>query len=127
MRLLLDTHVLLWWLGRFPRLGAKAQAAIGNPASEALVSSLSAAEIEIKRARGKIDAPDDLAEQLVRHGFTELAFTIAHALALRELPMHHRDPFDRMLIAQARREGLTVVTANRAIGDYDVPILSATD
>lgn len=126
MKLLLDTNALLWWLFRLPQLGKQATAAIQDPGSEVYVSALSAGEIEIKRAIGKMDGPHDLPHQVERHGFTELAFTLKHGSAMRELPLHHRDPFDRMLIAQARVEGLTLVTADRAMSAYDVPILPAT-
>ena len=126
MRLLLDTNALLWWLGRSPRLGSSARAAIASPASEVRVSGLTVAEIEIKRALGKLETPDDLQAQLDRHAFAELPLTVRHAMGLRDLPLHHRDPFDRMLIAQARVEGLTFVTADRAMSAYDVPILPAS-
>jgi PIN domain nuclease of toxin-antitoxin system len=125
--LLLDTHVLLWWLFRLPQLGRRAATAIRDPASEVYVSALSAGEIEIKRAIGKMDGPEDLNVQMERHGFTELPFSVRHGLAMRDLPLHHRDPFDRMLLAQARVEGLTLVTADRAMSAYGVPILCATD
>jgi PIN domain nuclease of toxin-antitoxin system len=127
VRLLLDTHALLWWLFKLPHLGERAEDAIRDPAAEVYVSALSAGEIEIRRAIGKMDGPDDLGVQVERHGFTELPFTIRHGVALRELPLHHRDPFDRMLLAQARAEGLTLVTADRAMSAYGVPILPATD
>lgn len=126
MRLLLDTHALLWWLFQLPHLGPRAAAAIEDPASDVYVSALSAGEIEIKRAVGKMDGPDDLNVQIEFNDFTELPFTIRHGVALRELPLHHRDPFDRMLVAQARVEGLTLVTADRAMKAYDVQILPAT-
>ncbi|MBC8091793.1 MAG: type II toxin-antitoxin system VapC family toxin [Pseudonocardia sp.] len=127
MRLLLDTHALLWWLGELPRLGAAARIEIGSPASEVHVSAVTATEISIKQAIGKLDAPDDLPEQLSLNGFSELPLTVRHGLAVAELPLLHGDPFDRMLIAQARVEGLTLVTADRKISAYDVPILSAAD
>lgn len=126
MRLLLDTHALLWWLFELPQLGSTARAAIGSPASEVYVSAVSATEISIKRATGKLDAPDDLPEQLVINSFVELPLSVRHGLAVGELPPHHGDPFDRMLISQARVEGLTLVTADRKLSAYDVPILSAT-
>lgn len=126
MRLLLDTHPLLWWLARLPRLGPGALAAITSPASEVHVSGVTAGEISVKRARGKLDAPDDLPTQLERHGFAELPFTVRHGQAVLDLPLHHKDPFDRFLIAQARVEGLTLVTADRQMNAYDVPILLAT-
>lgn len=125
MRLLLDTHALLWWMARLPRLGVAARAAIDSPASDVHVSAVTASEIAIKKALGKLTAPDDLQEQVISNGFTELRLTIAHGLAMGELPLHHKDPFDRMLIAQARVEGLTLVTSDRAMSDYDVPILPA--
>ncbi|GAA3080761.1 type II toxin-antitoxin system VapC family toxin [Pseudonocardia yunnanensis] len=127
MRLLLDTHALLWWLFAVPQLGPGALAAIGDPESDVYVSALTAAEIEIKRAVGKLAVPPDLREQMERNGFTELPFTIRHGGALRDLPLHHRDPFDSMLVAQARVEGLTIVTADKAITPYDVAILPATE
>jgi PIN domain nuclease of toxin-antitoxin system len=126
VRLLLDTHALLWWMFALPQLGPRALEAISDPESDVHVSALTAAEIEVKRAVGKMDAPPDLREQVERNGFTELPFTLHHGCALRDLPLHHRDPFDRMLVAQARVEGLTIVTADKAISAYDVPVLPAT-
>jgi PIN domain nuclease of toxin-antitoxin system len=126
VRLLLDTHVLLWWLSRSQRLGPIAEESIASPASEVCVSGLTVAEIEIERALGKLEAPDDLQEQLAHHGFDGLSLTVRHALGLRDLPLHHGDPIDRLLIAQARAEGLTFVTADRAMSAYDVPILLAS-
>lgn len=125
MRLLLDTHTLIWWLSASPRLGPSARAAIDDPASDVYVSAVSASEIAIKKALGKLTAPDDLEHQVTANGFTGLGLTIRHALAVGALPPHHGDPFDRMLIAQARVEGLTFVTADRIIADHDVPVLAA--
>jgi PIN domain nuclease of toxin-antitoxin system len=101
VKLLLDTHVLLWWLFELPQLGKRASHAIQDPASEVFVSALAAGEIEVKRAIGKMDGPKDLPVQVEQNGFTELPFTLRHGSAMRELPLHHKDPFDRMLIAQA--------------------------
>ncbi len=125
MRLLLDTNALLWWIANLPMLGPLARAGIGSPAAEVFVSSVSAAEISIKQTTGKLEAPDDLAEQLSANGFVELPFSVRHGVAMRELPLHHRDPFDRMLISQARVEVLTLVTADRAMSAYDVALLDA--
>ncbi len=125
MRLLLDTHALIWWLAVSPRLGPVARAAVDDPASEVHVSAVSASEIGIKKAIGKLASPDDLEHQVSVNGFIELGLTIKHGLALGALPRHHGDPFDRMLIAQALVEGLTFVTADRVIAEYDVPILAA--
>lgn len=125
MRLLLDTQALLWWLLGDPRLGPLADAAIGNPQADVHVSGVSAVEIVIKQAKGRLDVPGDLPGQLGTNGFIELPMTVRHGLAVADLPMHHADPFDRMLIAQARTERLTLVTSDRAISAYDVNILNA--
>lgn len=125
MRLLLDTQALLWWLFELPFLGPIARAEIASPASEVSVSAVSAVEISIKQGTGKLAAPEDLVAQLSTNGFTELPLTARHGLAAGRLPPHHRDPFDRMLIAQARAEGLTLVTSDRLIRNYDVPLLAA--
>jgi PIN domain nuclease of toxin-antitoxin system len=100
---------------------------VGSPASEVYVSAITGGEIGIKKALGRLDAPDDLPEQLAAHGFVELPVTLRHGLALAELPLHHRDPFDRLLLAQATVEGLTLVTADRAMSAYGVRILPATN
>jgi len=94
LRLLLDTHVLLWWLADDPGLSGNARALIASAESEVLVSAASAWEISIKRALGKLDAPDDLEAQLVQHHFSPLAISVGHALAAGALPRHHEDPFD---------------------------------
>lgn len=123
--MLLDTHVVLWWLAADPSLAQRARAAIAAPRASVFVSAASAWEISIKRALGKLVAPDDLAEQLAAHRFDELAITIAHASAAGALPPHHSDPFDRMLVAQALAEDLTVVTRDPRFALYGVPTLTA--
>ncbi len=123
--LLLDTHVLLWALSDDPSLSISAREAIVDGRHRVLVSPVSAWEITIKKALGKLRAPDDLEAQLERHRFTPLDVTIAHALAVGELPDHHADPFDRLLIAQARTDRLTLVTRDVRIKDYDVAVLAA--
>lgn len=125
MRLLLDTHVLLWSLSNDPQLGRAARAAIVDPSNLALVSAVSAWEVAIKRGLGKLRAPADLAAQLRAHRFRELDVTVAHALAVQDLPRHHADPFDRLLVAQASIEDLTIVTRDPAIARYDVRVLLA--
>ena len=125
MRLLLDTHALIWWLEGGTRLREEARAAIRSRANEVRVSSASAVEISIKVAKGKLDAPGDLATQMVNHGFMALPVTIEHGIAMLGFPANHGDPFDRLLIAQARCEGLTIVTRDSAFAAYDVPILPA--
>lgn len=124
MRLLLDTHIFLWWLDDAPALPATARAAIGDVRSELFVSVASAWEISIKRALGKLDFPTArISEILVEAGFLSLPIQLDHAIAAAELPPHHGDPFDRMLVAQAQREGLTIVTAAPMIRRYAVAVL----
>lgn len=125
MRLLLDTHVVLWWLEADPRIEDEVLGAISSTENEVFVSAVSATEIAIKSVLGKLRTPDDLELQVTQNWFTPLPLTIRHGQAVGELPLHHRDPFDRMLIAQARCEGLTLVTADKAIQKYDVPLLVA--
>jgi len=119
--LLLDTHVLVWLLEGV-RLGVQARSAI--LAGEVHVSSISVWEIAIKSAAGRLDVPA-VESLLETDDFPELAFTSAHGRAAGALPQHHRDPFDRALIAQARIEGLVLVTADRAMRAYDVALLDA--
>ena len=125
MRLLLDTHVLLWALTDDPSLSAAARAAIVDGRNRVVVSAVSAWEITIKRSLGKLRAPADLAKEVAAHRFTPLAVSLEHALAVGALPDLHRDPFDRLLVAQAGVEGLTIVTRDRAIARYDVDVLGA--
>lgn len=120
MRLLLDTHVLLWWLGDDRRLGAGHRELIADAGNTVLVSAMAVAEIAIKVSLGKLDAPDDLLPTLDEGGFEHLPFGASHADALRTLPWHHHDPFDRMLIAQAITEQLTVLTVDPHFAAYDV-------
>jgi PIN domain nuclease of toxin-antitoxin system len=121
MRLLLDTHALLWALAAPLRLPSATAAAIRDPSNAVYVSAASVWEIAIKAALGKVKADvDEIARAVTEVGFDELAVTVAHARRVRMLPPHHRDPFDRMLVAQAFEEGLTVVTRDKAFGDYRV-------
>jgi PIN domain nuclease of toxin-antitoxin system len=126
MNLSLDTHVLLWSLSSPQRLSKVARDAIEDPANIVFVSAAVAWEIEIKSAVGKLRAPSDLANQVSAANFQELPITIAHALALRQLPNLHRDPFDRIMLAQARAAGLTFVTADPAVLQYSGTFLRAT-
>jgi len=126
VRFLLDTHALLWWLTNDPLLGSQARETIADAHNEVLVSAASAWEIGIKKALGKLAAPDDLEAQVRHHNFTPLPITIVHAARATSLPPHHSDPFDRMLIGQALSEGLTLVTADERLSMYLAPILSAS-
>jgi PIN domain nuclease of toxin-antitoxin system len=121
--LLLDTHVLLWWLAGDDRLTPAMRTAIEDPRTSVAVSAASAWEMAIKAALGKLSAPDDLGAQLADNDFEPVPVTVEDGLAAGALPRHHDDPFDRMLIAQAARRRLTVVTADRRFTAYEVPVL----
>ncbi len=125
MRLLLDTHTLLWWLSDNETLRDEARSAIAAEGNSVFVSAASAWEISIKRSRGKLDAPTDLEEQVTRNRFEPLPINISHAHTAGSLPRHHDDPFDRMLIAQAQAEELTLVTRDTRFDLYDVTTLTA--
>jgi PIN domain nuclease of toxin-antitoxin system len=125
MNLLLDTHILLWWLADPMRLSAASRRAIRDTANKVYVSAAVAWEIAIKRILGKLESPDNLDEVMAQNGFQPLSITIAHAMAVRSLPMHHRDPFDRMLIAQALQEGLQLVSRDSQFSAYGVSLLMA--
>ncbi len=120
MTLLLDTHVLLWWLEDPRKLSKQAKKAIEDGTNRVYVSAAVAWEIAIKKALGKLDAPDDLEEMVDSNRFLSLPVTIPHALAVLALPNFHRDPFDRMLIAQALHEGFRLVTRDQEIAKYPV-------
>lgn len=124
MRLLLDTHILLWWLNNDRKLGPQVRELIADGNNEIFVSSVSVAEIAIKRSLGKVAVPDDLLKSLAEEGFQELPLLATHAAALEHLPPHHRDPFDRMLISQAATESLTIASHDTAVRRYDVPVIS---
>jgi PIN domain nuclease of toxin-antitoxin system len=124
VRLLLDTHALLWWLAD-EGLSAQAREAIADPDNLVAVSAASAWEISIKKALGKLAAPDDLEQQIQAGGFTALPISIAHGIAAGRLARHHEDPFDRVLIAQAITEGMTIVTRDKRFDDYAVALLPA--
>jgi PIN domain nuclease of toxin-antitoxin system len=125
MSLLLDTHVLLWFLGAPERLRPAVLARIQNAREIVFVSAISVWETELKRALGKLEAPDDLEERLEAQRFTELPLQTRHVRVLRNLPGLHRDPFDRMLAAQAITDQLTLVTADRKLQAYPVKTLRA--
>jgi PIN domain nuclease of toxin-antitoxin system len=124
VNLLLDTHVLLWWLADDAALADDVKDTIDTE-TNVWVSAATIWEIGIKEALGKISSPTDLAEGIRHSGFRELPIRFDHATAAGRLPMIHRDPFDRMLIAQARCEGLTFVTKDPRCRKYEVQILPA--
>lgn len=125
MKLLLDTHTLLWWLDNNPTLSTTAREAISLAENEVYVSAVTAWEIVIKSRLGKLRIPARLDKELAAHRFQPLPITLAHALAVDALPDHHEDPFDRMLIAQAMVEGLMLVTRDLNIRKYRVTVLQA--
>jgi PIN domain nuclease of toxin-antitoxin system len=123
--LLLDAHAVIWWIDNDPRLSADARSAIASAANDPLVSAATVWEIEIKRAVGKLRSPDDLLDRIARAGFETVAITAADGQRAARLPDYHRDPFDRMLVAQATRLDAVVVSRDRAFDAYGVPILPA--
>jgi len=124
VKLLLDTHAFLWWVLDDPHLSRRARATIGDPRSDVFFSAASAWELAIKAALGRLQMPrplnDLLPEQLVLNGFDVLPVTLAHALAVAAVPPHHGDPFDRLLVAQAQIEGLSIVSSDRQLSRYGV-------
>ncbi len=125
MRLLLDTHTLLWTLGEPASLGSRARDAIEDEGNDVFVSAVSVWEIAIKRALGKLAAPDDIVAGIASQGFSPLPISLHHADLAGALPRHHADPFDRMLVAQAEAEGLTLVTRDARMPRYGVRTLAA--
>jgi PIN domain nuclease of toxin-antitoxin system len=123
-RLLLDTHVFLWWRGEPSRLAAEVRSRIAM-ADIVFVSAASAWEAAIKASLRRLELPDTIEAGVLESGFEKLLITFSHAEHAARLPPHHRDPFDRMLIAQARAEDLTLVTRDRLLEPYDVEILWA--
>lgn len=123
-RLLLDTHIFLWWRGEPSRLTSEVRSRIAT-ADIVFVSAASAWEAAIKVSLGRLDLPDTIEAGVTASGFEKLLITFSHAERAAGLPPHHRDPFDRMLVAQAQAEGLTLVTHDRLLEAYDVEIVWA--
>ena len=124
MRILLDTHALLWAALGDPRLSPAAEAIIGDGSQELLFSPVSAMEITMKHAAGRLELPDEaltwIRTRVATFGLIELPLTSEHAIEAGLLPRHHRDPWDRLLVAQARVERVTLLTADEAIHRYEV-------
>lgn len=122
MKLLLDTHALLWWVTDAAALSRRARAAIAAPDNECLVSAASAWELAIKVSLGRLEVEGALSrflsEQLAVNRFRALPVELAHAVRVASLPFHHRDPFDRLLVAQALEEGAAVVSADKVLSRY---------
>lgn len=125
MILLLDAHTMLWWLADDPALDVSASRSIADPANAVLVSAATVWEVEVKRAAGRLEAPDGLVDEIERAGMSTLPVTAADAVRAARLPMHHADPFDRMLVAQAQRLDAIIVSRDRALEAYDIELLPA--
>jgi PIN domain nuclease of toxin-antitoxin system len=121
----LDTHTLLWWLADDPQLGRQARTLVKDARNTVMVSAASAWEISIKKAIGKLEAPEGLSNLIEDEGFESLPITFFHGERAGTLPLLHRDPFDRMLVAQAQAEGLDVITSDDRIQQYGVQTVDA--
>jgi len=125
MKLLLDTHVILWWLADDPSLTADARLAIAEPSNIVYISAVSLWEIVIKQGLGKLQLPGNWTDVLDSEPFRKMSITCRHALAVGSLPAIHRDPFDRLLLAQCLDDDLTLVTRDAVMQRYDVSVLVA--
>jgi len=124
LRLLLDTHTYLWWLTDDPLLPEAARRTVGDRRSVVHVSAASLWEISLKQSLGRIDLDGaDLVDEIAANGFVELSITAGHARLAANLPEHLDDPFERLLVAQARSEGLTLVSADHRLADHGVLLL----
>ena len=121
-RCLLDTHALLWWLADAPEIGERCKEIISDERNEIFVSAATTWEISIKMALGKLTAPEDMDSVVEDEGFSKLPISLYHGQLAGQLPNIHRDPFDRMLIAQAQSEGLLFITADQIIPQYSLRI-----
>jgi PIN domain nuclease of toxin-antitoxin system len=126
LRLLLDTHVVVWALSTPERLSERSRKAIEAAENEVFVSVISPWEMAVKGPRQGLHPPDDLEMQLSRQRFDILPVLLRHTEPIESMPLHHRDPFDRMLVAQAIVDGLTIVTADRKLTNYQVSLMPAT-
>jgi PIN domain nuclease of toxin-antitoxin system len=123
--LLLDAHALLWWLADDPQLDSAAVRSIADPANDVLVSAATVWEIEVKRVAGRLRAPTELLDGIRETGMDTLPVTALDAVTAAGLPMHHGDPFDRMLVAQAQRLDALIVSRDRVLHAYEVNVLPA--
>jgi PIN domain nuclease of toxin-antitoxin system len=123
MNLLLDTHVLLWWLDDHPNLSERAREGIASGRNLIFISATVIWEIRIKQSLGKLKIPNNFRRILEKQSFEMLPITVEHAHAVGDLPAYHRDPFDRMLIAQAKVERFTIITHDPIFTRYQVPLI----
>jgi PIN domain nuclease of toxin-antitoxin system len=124
MRILIDTNILFWSIVEPDKVSSTMAAHLVEGANSVLVSAVSLAELRIKQRIGKLEVPDDFDGLIEQTGYEWLSFRASHTRLLAELPLHHRDPFDRMIIAQAICENLTIATSDRVFADYPVAILT---
>lgn len=122
MNVILDTHIVLWWLADSPKLSEKARAVIIDADNLIFVSVATVWEIAIKKALGKLHVPDDLSNALQVNRFAPISITLEHAELAGGLPRHHEDPFDRMIIAQSKIENLTVLSQDKYFCHYEVDL-----
>lgn len=122
MKLLLDTHIFIWWMASSDRLSKKFLHAINDPNNTIYLSSLVAWEISIKKKLGKLTTPNDIEAAVRKHRMIPLPISIAHATHTLSLPFHHKDPFDRLLIAQAQLEKMSIITADPIFRKYDIKV-----
>ena len=125
-RILLDTPVLIWWMNGSQALGEFAFECIQNEKNQVYVSAASVWEMSIKRQLGKLECPVDVDSVIERLGFSKLPISVFHGEQAGKLPMYHKDPFDRMLIAQAQAEGLQIITKDEHFPSYGVSLIDAT-
>jgi PIN domain nuclease of toxin-antitoxin system len=123
MRLLLDAHALLWWLTNSPALSAPARQAVADPGNDVLIGIGTLWELTIKRSLRKLNFPHDLETVVRGEGFAVIGITFAHLRMLEALPHLHRDPFDRLLIAQSLADHVPIITADRAFGAYGTTLI----
>lgn len=125
LRLLLDTHALLWWLTDPDRMNRQTHEAISDPDNDVLISAVSGWEIALKSNLRKLEVPANVYSTIDHQGFDYLSVTFLHGVEAGSLPLHHRDPFDRLLVAQARLENLVLVTRDDRIIQYEVSVMAA--
>ena len=129
MRILIDTHIWLWWINTPHRLSTEHVALLSDPSHTIYLSAASVWEVVIKHARGRLHLPSPPLEfvpsRMTRDRITGLTIEFAHVLQVAHLPLHHQDPFDRVIIAQAQVEGMPILTADRQFARYDVEVIQA--
>jgi len=126
-RILLDTHALIWWFDGDKKLGSNAIEHISNPENDIYISAATVWEMSIKQQMGKLVAPDDIESKIEQAGFSALPISLFHGQQAGRLALHHKDPFDRMLIAQAQAEGLEILTKDEHFPAYGIRLINASN